>query len=127
MTTIPADLRYTDSHEWARLERDGTVTIGITDHAQKTLGDIVFVELANVGRTLQAGDPAGVVESVKAASDFYTPIGGEVVAVNEELNDSPELINEDAYDSWIFKLKPAKKAELDGLLDAAGYRATLGE
>ncbi|MFF0411839.1 glycine cleavage system protein GcvH [Kitasatospora sp. NPDC004745] len=127
MTTIPADLRYTDSHEWARLERDGTVTIGITDHAQKTLGDIVFVELANVGRTLQAGDPAGVVESVKAASDFYTPIGGEVVAVNEELNDSPELINEDAYDSWIFKLKPAKKAELGGLLDAAGYRATLGE
>ncbi|MFJ9609162.1 glycine cleavage system protein GcvH [Kitasatospora sp. NPDC101176] len=127
MTTIPADLRYTDSHEWARLERDGTVTIGITDHAQKTLGDIVFVELANVGRTLEAGDPAGVVESVKAASDFYTPIGGEVVAVNEELNDSPELINEDAYDSWIFKLKPAKKAELDGLLDAAGYRATLGE
>ncbi|MEV6209116.1 glycine cleavage system protein GcvH [Kitasatospora sp. NPDC051914] len=113
---IPADLRFAESHELARLEADGTVTVGISDHAQKALGDIVFVELPEVGRTFTANDPAGIVESVKAASDIYTPIGGKVIAMNEELADSPELINDEPYDAWIFKLKPSDKAELDKLL-----------
>ncbi|MGW2780692.1 glycine cleavage system protein GcvH [Streptomyces populi] len=127
VSNIPADLRYAESHEWARLESDGTVTVGISDHAQKALGDVVFVDLAKVGQVLAAGDSAGVVESVKAASDLYTPVGGEVLAVNEELNDSPELLNEDPYDAWLFKLKPSNRAELDSLLDPAGYKAAIGE
>ncbi|MDH0730461.1 glycine cleavage system protein GcvH [Pseudomonas sichuanensis] len=127
MSQIPADLRFADSHEWARLEADGTVTVGISDHAQQALGDVVFVELAEVGKVFAATDAAGVVESVKAASDIYAPIGGEVIAVNEELADSPELLNESPYDSWIFKLKPSNPAELDKLLDAAGYKAAIGE
>ncbi len=127
MSQIPADLRFAESHEWSRLEADGIVTVGISDHAQKALGDVVFVELAEVGKTFAAGDAAGVVESVKAASDIYSPVGGEVVAVNEELSDSPELINEEPYESWIFKLKPSDKSELDRLLDAAGYQAAIGE
>ncbi|MFF8727177.1 glycine cleavage system protein GcvH [Streptomyces sp. NPDC015171] len=127
MSNTPAELRYAESHEWARLEPDGTVTVGISDHAQKTLGDIVFVELSEVGRVLEAGDAAGVVESVKAASDYYSPVGGEVIAVNEEVSDSPELINEDPYGTWIVRLKPSDKAELDRLMDAAGYQAAIGE
>ncbi|MEN8638880.1 glycine cleavage system protein GcvH [Pseudomonas sichuanensis] len=127
MSQIPADLRFAESHEWARLEADGTVTVGISDHAQQALGDVVFVELAEVGKVFEAGDAAGVVESVKAASDIYAPIGGEVIAVNEELADSPELLNEEPYESWIFKLKPSNPAELDKLLDAAGYKAAIGE
>ncbi|QXI38324.1 glycine cleavage system protein GcvH [Pseudomonas xantholysinigenes] len=127
MSQIPADLRFAESHEWARLEADGTVTVGISDHAQEALGDVVFVELAEVGKVFAAGDAAGVVESVKAASDIYAPVGGEVIAVNEELTDSPELLNEGPYDSWIFKLKPSDKSELDKLLDAAGYAALIGE
>ncbi|MFB4392782.1 MULTISPECIES: glycine cleavage system protein GcvH [unclassified Pseudomonas] len=127
MSNIPADLRFAESHEWARLEADGTVTVGISDHAQEALGDVVFVELAEVGKTFSAGDAAGVVESVKAASDIYAPVGGEVIAVNEELADSPELLNEEPYGSWIFKLKPSDKTELDKLLDAAGYKAAIGE
>ncbi|QWA28382.1 glycine cleavage system protein GcvH [Pseudomonas sp. RC3H12] len=127
MSQIPADLRFAESHEWARLEADGTVTVGISDHAQQALGDVVFVELAEVGKVFEAGDAAGVVESVKAASDIYAPVGGEVIAVNEELADSPELLNEEPYDSWIFKLKPSNPAELDKLLDAAGYKAAIGE
>ncbi|NIX94735.1 glycine cleavage system protein GcvH [Pseudomonas fulva] len=127
MSTIPAELRFAQSHEWARLEADGTVTVGISDHAQEALGDVVFVELAEVGKVFAAGDAAGVVESVKAASDIYAPVGGEVIAVNEALADSPEQLNEQPYDAWIFKLKPSSQADLDKLLDAAGYKAAIGE
>ena len=127
MSNIPADLRFAESHEWARLETDGSVTVGISDHAQQALGDVVFVELAEVGKVFAAGDAAGVVESVKAASDIYSPIAGEVIAVNEDLSGSPELLNSDPYGAWIFKLKPSDKAELDKLLDAAGYKAAIGE
>ncbi len=127
MSNIPADLRFAESHEWARLEADGSVTVGISDHAQQALGDVVFVELAEVGKVFAAGDAAGVVESVKAASDIYAPIGGEVIEVNEELADSPEQLNEEPYGAWIFKLKPSNPAELDKLLDAAGYKAAIGE
>lgn len=127
MSDIPSDLRFAESHEWARLETDGTVTVGISDHAQQALGDVVFVELAEVGKVFGSGDAAGVVESVKAASDIYAPVAGEVIAVNDELADSPELLNENPYGAWIFKLKPSNLAELDKLLDAAGYKATIGE
>ncbi|WP_455685298.1 glycine cleavage system protein GcvH [Streptomyces zaomyceticus] len=127
MSQIPADLRFAESHEWARLESDGTVTVGISDHAQKALGDVVFVELTEVGRVFTAGEPAGVVESVKAASDIYSPVGGKVTMINEELSESPELLNEEPYDSWIFKLKPSDKSELNSLLDAAGYKAAIGD
>lgn len=127
MSNIPADLRFAESHEWARLEADGTVTVGISDHAQEALGDVVFVELAEVGANFEAQGQAGVVESVKAASDIYSPVAGEVIAVNEELSGSPELLNSDPYGTWIFKLKPSDKAELDKLLDAAGYKAAIGE
>ncbi|KAE9643926.1 glycine cleavage system protein GcvH [Pseudomonas sp. PB106] len=127
MSNIPAELRFAESHEWARLEADGTVTVGISDHAQEALGDVVFVELTEVGKVFAAQDQAGVVESVKAASDIYSPIGGEVIAVNEELGGSPELLNSDPYGAWIFKLKPSDKAELDKLLDAAAYKAAIGE
>jgi glycine cleavage system H protein len=123
MSTIPADLRYAASHEWARLETDGSVTVGISDHAQEALGDVVFIELPEVGRALNAGQEAGVVESVKAASDIYAPIGGEVIAINESLADSPENVNSDPYGSWFFKLKPNDASELDKLLDAAAYKA----
>ena len=127
MSDIPADLRFAESHEWARLEADGTVTVGISDHAQEALGDVVFVELTEVGNVFAAEDQAGVVESVKAASDIYSPIAGEVIAVNEELADSPEQLNEEPYGAWIFKLKPSNPAELEKLLDAAGYAAAIGE
>lgn len=127
MSNIPAELRFAESHEWARLEADGTVTVGISDHAQEALGDVVFVELTEVGKVFAAEDQAGVVESVKAASDIYAPISGEVIAINEELSGSPELLNSDPYGAWIFKLKPSDKAELDKLLDAAAYKAAIGE
>ena len=127
MSNIPAELRFAESHEWARLEADGTVTVGISDHAQEALGDVVFVELAEVGAHFEAQGQAGVVESVKAASDIYSPVAGEVIAVNEELSGSPELLNSDPYGAWIFKLKPSDKADLDKLLDAAGYKAVIGE
>ncbi|WP_339450452.1 glycine cleavage system protein GcvH [Pseudomonas sp. EA_5y_Pfl2_R50] len=127
MSNIPAELRYAVSHEWARLEADGTVTVGISDHAQEALGDVVFVELTEVGKVFAAGDMAGVVESVKAASDIYSPVSGEVIAINEELGASPELLNSDPYGAWIFKLKPSDKAELDKLLDAAKYQAVSEE
>ena len=120
---IPANLKYTKSHEWARLEADGTVTIGITDHAQELLGDLVFVELPDVGKSLAAEQEAAVVESVKAASDVYAPIAGTVVAVNDAVPNSPELVNQDAYAAWLFKLKPANAGDIDSLLDAAGYAA----
>lgn len=127
MSNIPAELRYAESHEWARLEADGTVTVGISDHAQEALGDVVFIELPDVGKTFAAGDQLAVVESVKAASDIYAPVGGEVIAVNEALGDAPESVNSDAYSAWFFKLKIADAAELEKLLDAAGYKAAIGE
>ena len=127
MSDIPADLRFAESHEWARLEADGTVTVGISDHAQEALGDVVFVELAEVGAQFDAAGQAGVVESVKAASDIYAPVAGDVIAVNEELSGSPELLNSDPYGAWIFKLKPSNPADLEKLLDAAGYKAAIGE
>jgi len=127
MSSIPTELRFAETHEWARLEADGTVTVGISDHAQEALGDVVFVELTKVGTVFAAGDAAGVVESVKAASDIYSPIAGEVIAVNEDLDGSPELLNSEPYEAWIFKLKPSDKAELETLLDAAGYKSAIGE
>lgn len=124
MSNIPAELKYTESHEWVRLESDGTVTVGITEFAQDALGDIVFVELPKVGTTFTAGDDAAVVESVKAASDIYAPLSGEITAVNEAVAGAPESINANAYDAWLFKLKPADASQLDGLLDAAAYGKT---
>ena len=121
MSNVPADLKYTDEHEWIRTEADGTLTIGITDHAQNTLGDIVFLELPPVGKQVKAGDAIGVVESVKAASDIYSPVTGEVVAINADAVDTPEEVNSDAYDTWLFKIKLADGASTDNLLDAAAY------
>lgn len=122
MSNIPTELKYVSSHEWIRDEGDGTVTIGITDHAQELLGDVVFVELPEVGESFSSGDDMGVVESVKAASDIYAPIGLEVVAVNAELEDSPELVNSDSYgDGWFFRVRPTDASELEGLLDAEAY------
>ncbi|HUY04272.1 MAG TPA: glycine cleavage system protein GcvH [Rhodocyclaceae bacterium] len=122
---VPANLKYAKSHEWARLEADGTVTVGITDHAQEALGDIVFIELPQIGRQLAAGAECAVVESVKAASDIYAPVSGEVVAANQEAVHTPESVNQDAYGAWLFKLKPTDPAkgaaELAALLDAAAY------
>jgi len=119
--SIPADLKYTKSHEWVRQEADGTVSVGITHHAQDLLGDMVFVENPTVGRTLAAGEECAVVESVKAASDVYAPVAGEVVAVNEAVEASPETLNQDPYGAWMFKLKPS--GDLAGLMDAAAYAA----
>ncbi|MBN3748167.1 glycine cleavage system protein GcvH [Burkholderia sp. Se-20373] len=121
MSNVPAELKYTDEHEWIRTEADGTLTIGITDHAQNTLGDIVFLELPKVGTQVKAGDAIGVVESVKAASDIYSPVTGEVVAINTDVADAPEDVNGDAYDAWLFKIKLAAGASTDSLLDAAAY------
>jgi glycine cleavage system H protein len=117
----PQDLKYTKSHEWVRQESDGTVTVGITDHAQDQLGDVVFVESPKPGRTVKKGEECGVIESVKAAADIYAPLSGEIVAANEELADQPEKINEDAYAAWMFRLKPSDASELAALLDAAAY------
>ena len=119
---IPSDLKYTASHEWVRVEGDGTVTVGITDHAQDLLGDMVFVENPAAGRKLKAGEECAVVESVKAASDVYAPIAGEVVDANSEVESSPELINQDAYGAWMFRIKPDNAADVDALLDAAAYK-----
>jgi glycine cleavage system H protein len=121
--SIPSDLKYTKSHEWARLEADGSVTVGITDHAQELLGDMVFVENPVVGRSLKAGEECAVVESVKAASDVYAPVAGEVVEANADLESSPDLLNKAPYGGWMFKIKPANVGDLDSLLDAAGYQA----
>jgi len=129
MSDIPSQLRYAETHEWVQQNDDGTLTIGITDHAQELLGDLVFVELPETGDALEAGEDCAVVESVKAASDVYSPLAGEVVAVNEELDDSPELINEDPFDQgWLFKIRPDEEdAGLDDLMDADGYRAFIAE
>ncbi len=118
---LPAELKYAESHEWMRAEADGNVTVGITDHAQAALGDLVFIELPKVGRVLKADEACAVVESVKAASDVYAPIAGEVVAINDAVTASPETLNEDAYGAWLFRLKPAQPDALAGMLDAAAY------
>ena len=124
---IPSNLKYTKSHEWVRVEGDGTITVGITDHAQELLGDLVFVELPEVGKEFDAEQEAAVVESVKAASDVYAPISGTVTAVNTSVSDSPEAVNQDAYAAWLFKMKPASIAEVDALLDANAYAAAAAE
>lgn len=121
--SIPADLKYTKSHEWAKVEADGTVSVGITHHAQDLLGDMVFVENPAVGRKLAQGEECAVVESVKAASDVYAPVTGEVVAANEGVESSPEKINQDAYGAWMFRIKPDNAADVNALLDAAAYEA----
>ncbi|WP_372738282.1 glycine cleavage system protein GcvH [Neptunomonas sp.] len=122
MSDIRNELKYVASHEWIRDEGDGTVTIGITDHAQELLGDVVFVELPEVGSDVATGDDAGVVESVKAASDVYVPVSGEIVEVNNQLEDSPELVNSDPYDDgWFFRIRLSDVSELDDLLDAEAY------
>jgi glycine cleavage system H protein len=124
MSNVPTELKYTRSHEWLRRNEDGTVTVGITDHAQEQLGDMVYVEIPEVGQALAANDACAVVESVKAASDVYAPVDGEVVEVNDSLTDNPEAINQDAFGKgWIMKLKPSDAAQIDTLLDAAGYEA----
>ena len=123
--SIPANLKYTKSHEWVRLENDGSVTVGITHHAQELLGDMVFVESPQAGRKLKQGEECAVVESVKAAADVYAPIAGEVTAANPELESAPEKINQDAYAAWLFKLTPDNAADLGGLLDAAAYEKLL--
>ena len=123
--SLPTDRKYTKSHEWVKAEGDVFV-VGITDNAQDQLGDLVFVGDVNVGAKLKAGDTAGVVESVKAASDIYAPVTGEIVAFNDELESTPNLINESAYTAWIFKIKPDNPTDVDGLLDAAGYEAANG-
>ncbi len=122
MSEFPIELKYASSHEWARLEEDGMVTVGISDHAQNALGDVVYIEHPEIGRLLAAQDEAGVVESVKAASDIYAPVGGTVVAVNEALDDAPENVNQDPYgDGWFFAIEPNDLADLDTLLDAEAY------
>ncbi len=122
MSNIPAELKYATSHEWVRKEEDGTYTVGISDHAQGLLGDMVFVDLPDVGDEVEAGEDCAVGESVKAASDIYAPISGEVVEINEELEDSPELVNSDAFgEGWLFRIKASDESELDALLDAAAY------
>ncbi len=128
MSETPAELKYSKEHEWVRQEGDNVVTIGISDHAQEQLGDLVFVELPEVGSLLESGAECAVVESVKAASDIYMPVSGEVIAVNEELADTPENINDAPYsDGWIFKVKLSDSSELDGLMDADGYNAFVAE
>ncbi|MFT4995212.1 MAG: glycine cleavage system H protein [Paraglaciecola sp.] len=128
MSNIPAELRYAPTHEWVRLESDGTFTVGISEHAQGLLGDMVFVELPDVGAELTAGDDVAVAESVKAASDVYAPISGEVLAVNEELEDSPELVNSDPFgEGWLFRIKAEDPAEVEALLDAEAYANSIDE
>ena len=124
---VPKDLRYTESHEWVRRESDGTLSVGITDHAQEQLGDIVFVEPPQAGRKVAKGESVGVVESVKAASDIYAPVAGEVVAANADLSGSPEQVNEDAYAAWMYRIKPANPSDIDQLLDAAAYEKVAAE
>ncbi len=123
---IPQDLRYTESHEWIRQEADGSITVGITDHAQEALGDIVFLELPAVGKTFNAGDACAVVESVKAASDIYAPLSGEIIPNNDSAVNAPESVNSDAYGSWLFKMKPADISKLDALLTADAYAKNIG-
>jgi glycine cleavage system H protein len=124
---VPADLKYTASHEWIRAEADGTLSIGITDHAQESLGDLVFIELPQKGRRVTANEACAIVESVKAASDIYAPVAGEIVGVNDAVVGAPEKVNADAYGNWLFKLKPANSTDVAKLLDAAAYTAAIGK
>ncbi len=124
---VPANLKYTKSHEWVRAEADGTITVGITEHAQDLLGDLVFIDLPDVGKEFAAGQEAVVVESVKAAADVYAPVNGVITEVNPAVADAPESVNQDAYAAWLFKMKPANAADVDALLDAAAYTAIAGE
>ena len=128
MSDIPADLRYRESHEWVRVGEDGSVVVGITDHAQSALGDIVFIELPEPGLSYAQGDPCAVIESVKAASDIYAPLSGEIVEFNPALEDNPALVNSDPYgEGWLFSLSPSNTSELDELLDAEAYAAATGD
>ncbi|EKN6370941.1 glycine cleavage system protein GcvH [Yersinia enterocolitica] len=128
MSNVPADLKYASSHEWVRADGDGVYSVGITEHAQELLGDMVFVDLPEVGSEASAGSDCAVAESVKAASDIYAPISGEIIAVNAELESSPELVNSAPYtDGWLFSIKASDESELDGLLDAEAYQATIDE
>lgn len=128
MSDIPEDLRYSESHEWVQLQGDGSVRVGITDYAQDSLGDLVFVELPEVGATYAADSECALVESVKSASDLMCPISGEIAEINNELEDSPELINSSPYEAgWIFVLRPEDEAEIDSLMDADGYRSFIEE
>jgi glycine cleavage system H protein len=128
MSNIPSELKYATSHEWVRNEGDGTYTVGISEHAQELLGDMVFVDLPDVGDEVDAGEDCAVAESVKAASDIYAPITGEVVAINEELEDAPEQVNADSYgDGWLFRIKASDESELANLLDAEGYQNSIDE
>jgi glycine cleavage system H protein len=125
--TTPNNLKFTDTHEWLKAEADGSYTVGITFHAQEQLGDVVYVQNPEIGRNLKQGEECGVIESVKTAADIYAPVTGEIVAVNEALGDAPELINQDPYANWMFRIKPANPEELAGLLDAAGYEKVAAE
>jgi glycine cleavage system H protein len=128
MSNIPSELKYASSHEWVRAEGNGVYTVGITEHAQELLGDMVFVDLPDVGDSVDAGEDCAVAESVKAASDIYSPISGEIVAINEELEDSPELVNSNPYnDGWLFQVKASDESELESLLDAEGYQNSIDE
>jgi len=128
MSNVPSDLKYISSHEWIREEDDGTVTIGITDHAQELLGDVVYVELPDVDSEVALEDEMAVVESVKAASDIFAPLSGTIIAINEDLEDAPELINSSPYDDgWMFKMQPSEPSELDGLIDAESYQEEIEE
>ena len=124
--SIPADLKYTESHEWVRTEADGTLTVGITDHAQEALGDIVFFEVQELGKTVSAGDTGAVIESVKAASDIYAPVSGEIIEANTAVADTPDSVNTTPYESWLFKIKPADGAAQDRLIDADAYSKSIG-
>ncbi len=127
MSKVPSTLKYTKSHEWIRVEDDGSLTIGVTDHAQEALGDVVFLELPEAGRSVNAGEACAVIESVKAASDIYAPVAGEIIAANQDVADAPESVNADAYANWLFKLQPANAADIDALMDAAGYAAEIAQ
>lgn len=128
MSNTPDDRKYAESHEWAFLDNDGTIRVGITDHAQQALGDLVFVELPDVGQSVGKGDECSVVESVKAASDIYSPVSGEIIAVNDSLEDSPEAVNEAPYDDgWLFVIQPVDASELDELMDADAYQQSIDE
>jgi glycine cleavage system H protein len=124
--SIPADLKYTESHEWVRTEADGTLTVGITDHAQEALGDIVFFEVQELGKTVTAGATVAVIESVKAASDIYAPVSGEIIEANTAVADTPDSVNTTPYESWLFKIKPADGAAQDRLIDADAYSKSIG-
>lgn len=124
--SIPQELKYAESHEWVKVEADGSITVGITDHAQEALGDIVFLELPEAGKQLNAGQACAVVESVKAASDIYAPVSGEIIAANDALTSAPEDVNSNAYEAWLFKIKPSDPSQVNALLDAAGYAKLIG-